>query len=363
MSAFEGRLGLVGVVDRDAGLFVLGEGDVDRGTGADTIFSGSSIVVPHSRLEDVTGTELESLQQAILETKGVVVAQEGVGGKTSCHSEFLVPLVEQEVVGETDIEASGKLHLCLTGFDGEIVATGTNHLKGETRAIKAHRGTPVLEGDTELEFIVLTCDVLDTCIDAEAGAGDIVGALSDHFEHGTTMDATGEAMCIANIDGHVAGRKGTIVTLLRAKLGSDGDIAKTHRHDINADDTSIEDSDTETKGVDGGTTGEATFATIKHGVGVGHLNIFDESQSSDVAEHSIQATHIRDIDTSPAGTASPRVDKQLRGAGGTTAFVIAGLGRRDGNHREKHNYSKYSKYIFHLCNFLVVSYTIRIRTS
>ena len=129
---------------------------------------------------------------------------------------------------------------------------------------------------------------------------------------------------------------------LGAILSGNIDVAKAHGHHVDADDTSIENTDTKAESVDAGSTDETRLATIKEGVGVGHLDILNESQTSDVAEHSVETTHIGDIDASPTGTACPRIDKQLGGASGTTAFVIASLGRRDGEHREKHNYSKYS---------------------
>lgn len=344
VGALERRGRLIGVVDGDTSIvtFFLGQGDVDRGTGADAVDGGGPVAVAeHTRLEDVTGTELEHLEQAILETEGIVVAQEGVGCEGGRHGEALVPLLEEEVVGETNVEASGKLHLGRTGLNGEIVAGGVDHLQGETCSAIAHRGTPVLEGDTELELVKFTGDILDTGIDAETGSRDVVGALSDEFDDGAAMDATGETVGIGHVDVHVAGREGTVGDFGILVLG-DINVAEAHRHHIGTQNAGIEDTDTDTKGIDGSTAGEAATATIKHGVGIGHLDIAHEGKTGGVVEHSLEATNIGDVDTTPTGAAGPRIDEQLGGTRCSTTFIVAGLGRRSGKRRENHYYSKYS---------------------
>lgn len=103
VGALEVLGGTVGVVNSETGLLILGEGDVDRGTGTDAIAGGGGTAAPHALLEDVAGTELEFLQQAVFETESVVVTQESVGGEGTCNGESLIPFVEQKVVGETDI--------------------------------------------------------------------------------------------------------------------------------------------------------------------------------------------------------------------------------------------------------------------
>ena len=99
----------IGIVDRDTRLiaFFLRQGDVHRSTGAETVIGGGGIVVPETRLENVTTTELEHVQQRILKTESVIVAQESIGGKGSRNSEALVPFFEKEVIGQTNIEAGG----------------------------------------------------------------------------------------------------------------------------------------------------------------------------------------------------------------------------------------------------------------
>ena len=140
----------------------------------------------------------------------------------------------------------------------------------------------------------------------------------------------------------VARREGTVGTQLGTVVLGDIDVAKTHGHDVDTDDASLKEADAKTEGVDGGATGETTLATIEDGVGVSHFDVVDKGQTGDVAEHSVETTHIRDIDSSPASAASPGVDEQFGGTGGTATFIIACLNRRDGKRREKHNYSKYS---------------------
>ena len=101
-----------------------------------------------------------------------------------------------------EVQASGKLHLATACLNREVVAVEI-HLEGEARAIEAHRGTPVLEGDTELQFIVLTSDILDTCVDAETRTRDVICTLGDDLEYSTAVDTTGKAVSVGNIDVHV----------------------------------------------------------------------------------------------------------------------------------------------------------------
>lgn len=328
MGTLEGVGSTIGVVDRQTGLAVgvlLVEGHIDRGTSANAVVGSGVVVGPEAWLEDVTGAELEHVEQAVLETNGIVVAEEGIGGESGSDGEALAPFLEQEVVGQTDVEARGQLHLGGTGLDGEVVAGMVDHLQGEARAVVLHRGAPVLEGDTELELVVLASDVLNTSVDTEAGSRDVVGALSDEFDCGTAMDATGEAVGIGHIDVHVAGREGTIEASLGAGVGGDIDIAKAHGHDVDTQNTSIKDADAETEGVDSSATGEAAASTIEHGVGIGHFHALDKSETGDVAKHGVEATHIGIIDSTPTGTAGPGIDKQLRGARGSTTFIVASL--------------------------------------
>lgn len=353
MSATQGRSRLVGVVDGEAGGTLLGEGHIDGSTGADTVVGGGCIVGPQARLDNVTGTQLDHLEQTVLEADGVVVAQEGVGGESRRQGEALVPLLEEEVVGEADVEAGGKLHLGSAGLDGEVVAGGIDHLQGEAGATELHGGTPVLEGDTELELIIVTSDVLDTGVDTEAGTGHVVGTLGDYLEVDSAVDGVGEAVGISHIDIHVRGGEGA-VHRLRAEDCGDIDISKTHSHDIDTGDTAVEDADAETEGVDGSAAGEAALASVEHGVGVAHLDAFDESETGHVGEHGTEAAHIGDIDATPTGVACPRIDEQLGTTGSATALVVAGQGRLRREGREDHNYSKYSKYVFHLCIVFVV---------
>ena len=208
----------------------------------------------------------------------------------------------------------------------KLLPAVVDHLEGEAGAVELHRGTPVLEGDTELELVELAGDVLDTGVDAEAGGRDVVGALGDQFDDSAAVDATGEAVGIGHVDVHVAGREGAVEAGFGAGIGGDIDIAKAHGHDVDTEDTGLEDTDAETEGVDGGATGEAATAAIEHGVGVGHLDAVDESQTSDIAEHSVEATDIGDVDTTPTGAAGPGIDKQFRGARGATTFIVASLG-------------------------------------
>ena len=170
VGALERRSGAVGVVDgqTNIGVFLLTEGHVDRGTGTDTAVGRSCVASQETRLQDITCTELQDVKQPVLETQCIVVAQEGVRGETRSNSEALVPLLEQEIVGETDVEAGGKLHLRGSSLNGEGVASMVDHRKRMTSAAKLHRGTPVLEGDTELQLIVLTSHILDTCINGKA---------------------------------------------------------------------------------------------------------------------------------------------------------------------------------------------------
>ena len=141
VGALEGVGRTIGVVDGESCLAVgilLVQGNVDRGAGADTVVGGGSVVGPQTRLEDIASTKLNHVQKAILETKSVVIAQEGVRGEGGGDGEALIPLVKKEVVGETDVEASGKLHLSGTGLDGEVVAGIVNHLERKSRAIELH---------------------------------------------------------------------------------------------------------------------------------------------------------------------------------------------------------------------------------
>ena len=139
------------------------------------------------------------------------------------------------------------------------------------------------------------------------------------------MDATGETMGIGHIDVHVAGRKGTVDGFRTIELGNI-DIAESHSHHIGAEDTSLKDTDANTKGVDGGTSRKDTASAIQHRIGIGHFDIVDESETSDVVEHSIEATDIGDVDTTPTGATGPGIDKQFGGTRGSTTFIVASLG-------------------------------------
>ncbi len=349
VGAAQGRGRLVGVVDGEAHLIiVLAKGHVDRQTGAEAVVGGGGGAAPEAGLHDVATAQLDYVEQAVLDTDGVVVAQEGVGGEGSGQSDALIPLLNQEVVGDTDVEASGKLHLGGTRLDGEVVAGGVDHLQREAGATELHRRTPVLQGDTELELVVLTGDILDTGIDTQTRSRDVVGALGDHLEGDGAMNGVGKAVSVGHIDVHVGGREGTIVAGFRIIVPGDIDVAKAHRHDIHTGDTAFEDADAEAEGVDGGAAGQAVLATIEHGVGVAHLDIVDEGKTCHIGEHGTQTAHVGYVDATPTGVACPRVDEQLGGTGCTTAFVIAGQGRLRREGRKDHNYSKYSKYIFHL---------------
>ena len=157
-------------------------------------------------------------------------------------------------------------------------------------------------------------------------------------------------MRVSNIDVHQRGGVSTI-DRFRALLGGDGNIAKTHRHEAQAHDTTVEKADSQTQSVDGGATIESASTTIEHSVGVSELEVIDVTETRDVRIESIQTTDIGHAGTTPTSAAGPRVDKQLRGSSSTSTLVVTspnGLGRH-----EYHDgyYSKYSKYVFHFCHF------------
>ena len=327
VGATHGRRRLEGVVDGDARLAViLGERHVDRSTGADAVVGGGCVAVPEARLHDVATTELEHLEHTVLDADDVVIAQEGVGGEGSRQGEALVPLVEEEVVGETDVEAGGKLHLGRASLDGEVVAGGVDHLQREAGAAELHRGAPVLEGDAELEFVILTGDILDTGVDAQSRATDVVCALGDDFEEDRAVDGVGEAVGIGHVDIHVAGRE-CAVAALGTEVGGDIDVAEAHRHHIEACHAALEDADSETEGVDGGSAAEAALAAIEHRVGIAHFDTLDKGETCHIGEHGVEATHIGHVDATPTGVARPRIDEQLGSTGCATTFVIASIYR------------------------------------
>lgn len=343
MGALERRCCAVRVIQckTDVGTLLLAQRYVDRGTGADAAVGGGGVAVPQALLEDIAGTELDDVEEAVLEAEGEVVAQEGVGGEATSNGEALVPLLEEEVVRETDVEAGGKLHLGSAGLDGEVVVGVVDHGQRMTGAAELHRGAPVFEADAELELVVLTRDILDTGIDGETGTGDVVGALGGQLEDDTAMDGVGEAVGIGHVDVHVAGREGAVGTGLGAVIGGDRKVAEADSHDVDTKDTRLEDADAETEGVDGSATIETRLATIEDGVGVGNLDVIDECQTSGIVEHGVDATHAGDVDTAPAGAACPRVDEKLGGTCSSATLIVACHGRLGRHGRQYHNYCKY----------------------
>ena len=284
---------------------------------------------------------MEHVQQRILKTESVIVAQESIGGKGTRNSEALVPFFEKEVIGQTYIETGGELYLCSAGFDSKVVTADAYHLKGQTRTTKGHGGSPVLQSDTELQLVELTRDILDTSVDGETRSRHVVGALGNDLHIDTAMNTTGETMGISHIDIHIARRKGTVSTQLRAIIFRNINVTEAHRHDIDTKDTGIENTNTETEGVDCSATGEAIATAIKHGVRITHFDIVEESEACHIIEHSVDTTYIGDVNSTPTSATSPGIDKQFRGAGRSTALIIASLRGRGSKRRENHNYSKY----------------------
>lgn len=291
MRATQVDSGTVGIVDRELRAIGL-ERYVDRGTKMQTaVGCGALIAVENVGLIEVSTTDMEAVEHRIFGTNAKNVAQESVRGEVSGNGELLIPFLEVEIIATTYVEAGGKLHLGSTRFDSEAVASIVDHGQRMARTTKAHGRTPVLEGETELEFVVLASDILDTCIDGKTGARDIGSGLGGKLEDNTTMDGVGEAVGIGHIDVHIARREGAVDTGVRAVVGGDGNVAKAKRHDIDTKNAGLEDTDTETEGVDSGSTAEAVLATIEHSVGIGHLDVIDKGKTGNIVEHGIEATN------------------------------------------------------------------------
>ena len=169
-------------------------------------------------------------------------------------------------------------------------------------------------------------------------------------------------MGISEVQRH-QGRGISTVDGFGAIFSGNFNLTKACGHDAQTEDTTVEHTDSKTKGIDISTTVEARIATKVHTIGVGELHFVDEAKASDVRIESVKTTNIGDIGTPPSITACPRVDKQLGGTGSTSTLVVTGP---DGLGRHKHQkgyYSEYSKYVFHFCHFLSYQTMLRIHRS
>ena len=163
---------------------------------------------------------------------------------------------DEEVVGNTNVEAGGKFHLAGTVLGSHGVLSFVHELERKTSAFITVGRTPVLQADTEFEFVVGTSYILNTGIDGESTTGYVIGRFVDDFDVDTALDGQGEGMGISHIDVHQSGRECTIDGFGAFDCG-DVDITYTERHDTQAKDATVEKADSKTDNKSGASSQES----------------------------------------------------------------------------------------------------------
>ena len=302
----------VGIVERDGGRAFFLEREFDRGAGAEARIGGSAIVGGElATLVDVGSASGEAFEERVFEAEAEIVAEERIGGEVGSDGETLIPLFEEEVVACADVKTGGEFHFGGTKFDGHVVASVVDSGEGHAGAAEAHGGADVLEGDTELDFVVGAGHVLDTGVDGDARGGHVIRGLGDDLEDGTTVDGIGEGMGETHVEVHDGGREGAVAAGFGVDFSGSVEVAEAHGHDVSTEDAGVAETDGETEAVDGGAATEAAFAAQPHGVGVDKFGFFNEGETSDVAEESIDTAGAGSVDAPPAAGASPGVDQQF----------------------------------------------------